>query len=523
MTPILKKSLFRNVPPWSASVAVGVDTDSSEPKLEVIKQSLKPAIPQAAPVNRQESQLQQTSAATKPDFEVRVPSRPIPLMKAGQTVPRLTEQPSAPSKDFSLLVSLPQTRLNDKESDAYKEERHKILKQLRRSTALVRGRLQDVEHYVGQTGFSTTFDVHDVESRLRKLAIKSKREVRRNQVKLEWPTDSPRSETPRSKIRHPAKQVKEVLTARFRDISGPPLTFDNKINDRQLNGKFQFVDRYLLSPSVKMAPKNTNYGCHCQGYCDRDVCECLVATEAGSNLSEKGRIKTYTQRKDGIVILEDDYMKNELDASQHHYEISECNEHCGCGPDCWNRNVGRGRSVRLEVFETLKCGFGVRSGDPIYKGQFIDLYLGEVITSEELKRRESSREDNAPSYIYSLDWFKNQDCLHVDGEFFGSAMRYVNHRCSPNARNFTMRNHKTDKNVYYLAFFAIEDIPARTEITIDYSPQEQGRVEEIANIDDDEAEDTGRARCYCGAPNCRKWLWRGPGRQRRKRKTTKHD
>ena len=517
---LIDKPRGTSTTPEAASDAEEDDSDSPEPELEVLKQFLGPGISKAAPANGPKPQLQSIPAVKKPYFEVVVPSRPTQLTKTGEAALRLVEPTSTPSKDFAVVVPLPQTRLDDKDSDTYKVKRNDLLKQLRRSTAPVKDRLPTVERYVGQTGFSSTFDIDDVERRLQKLAIKHQREVKRSDVKLEWPSDTSRSEQTRPKLRHPAKQVKEVLTARFKDIPGPPLTFDNKINDRQLNGKFQFVDRYLLSPSVKMAPSNTNHGCKCLGYCDRDVCECLIM-QTGS--SGRVHVKTYTQRADGIVVLEDDYVRNELDATQHHYEITECNERCGCDPDCWNRNVGRGRTVRLEVFETAKCGFGVRSADTIWKGQFIDLYLGEVITAEELDRRENSREDNAPSYIYSLDWYKVQDCLHVDGEFFGSAMRYVNHRCSPNARNFTVRNHKADKNVYYLAFFAIEDIPAGTEITIDYSPQEQGRVEEIAQLDDNEAEDTGRSRCYCGAPSCRKWLWRGPGRQRKKRKTTKHD
>ncbi len=108
-------------------------------------------------------------------------------------------------------------------------------------------------------------------------------------------------------------------------------------------------------------------------------------------------------------------MLNEIDPSGRHFEISECNELCSCGPDCWNRVVGRGRTVPLEVFETAKCGFGVRSSVDIVRGQFIELYLGEVITQQELERRENAKEKNASSYIYSLDWFKTHDCYLFDG------------------------------------------------------------------------------------------------------------
>ena len=237
-------------------------------------------------------------------------------------------------------------------------------------------------------------------------------------------------------------------------------------------------------------------------------------------------IRPYTQRPDGLVVLSDAYILNELTPSASHFEISECNTKCGCSPSCFNKVVTRGRTVPLEIFETAKCGFGVRSSVDIVKGQFIDLYLGEVITQQELERREQAKEENASSYIYSLDWFTQQNCYHVDGENFGTAMRFVNHRCSPNARNFTVQTHKGDKHVYYLAFFAIQDIPAGTEICIDYTPQEDGKYVDSDDGKEDLEEDDeeeGRARCHCGAENCRKFLWRSAGRKRKKRKTTKHD
>ena len=50
--------------------------------------------------------------------------------------------------------------------------------------------------------------------------------------------------------------------------------------------------------------------------------------------------------------------------------------------------VQRGRKARLSIYRTDNgCGWGVKTLDPIKKGQFAVEYVGEVITSEEAERR----------------------------------------------------------------------------------------------------------------------------------------
>ncbi len=444
------------------------------------------------------------------------------------------------STRFSLVVPLTQDGIGRNQSgkapvpylvDEQKEKQLLLIK-LKRSVEPVQTRLAEVEKYFGQTGFSAAFAINDDEIRLRNGASNKKRKVKKKHIKLDWgqpltPAEEDNSNPDSAALIHPTQQVKQLLTDRFQEHHNPPLTFANDVNDRRLNGKFQFVDRYIFCQGVKTANPNTNYGCNCAGLCNPTTCTCVLDRDSGQLFASQQTIVPYTRRPGGLVVLSDDYMLNELTPSAHHFEISECNDNCGCGPDCPNRVVGRGRTVPLEIFETEKCGFGVRSSVDVVKGQFLDLYLGEVITHQELERRENAKEENASSYIYSLDWFGQQYCYHVDGENFGTAMRFVNHNCSPNARNFTVQTHKGDKHVYYLAFFAIKDIPAGTEICIDYSPQEDGKYMEsdvassVGTLENEE--DEGRARCYCGAENCRKFLWRSAGRKRKKRKTTKHD
>jgi hypothetical protein len=69
--------------------------------------------------------------------------------------------------------------------------------------------------------------------------------------------------------------------------------------------------------------------------------------------------------------------------------IYECNTRCTCDEDCRNRVVQRGSDVKLEVFKTLRCGWGIRALHPICKGTFVTEYIGEVLNEDEADRRGS--------------------------------------------------------------------------------------------------------------------------------------
>lgn len=154
---------------------------------------------------------------------------------------------------------------------------------------------------------------------------------------------------------------------------------------------------------------------------------------------------------------------------------------------------------------------GLRSPQNVVKGQFIDLYLGEVITEAELESRELATE-GAPSYIFSLDWFQQKDVYYVDSLNFGTPTRFLNHSCNPNCRVFTVILNPADSKVYGLAFFATRDILAGTELTIDYNPQEAGKVYAKPKPGDGAAV----VLCQCGSRDCRVRLWPGPKRKKGK-------
>ena len=106
------------------------------------------------------------------------------------------------------------------------------------------------------------------------------------------------------------------------------------------------------------------------------------------------------------------------------------------------------------------------------------------------------------------DFIPDKDLYVVDGEFMGGPTRFMNHSCDPNCRQFTASIYRGDCKVYELPFFAIEDIPAGTELTFNYldDDDETPISDEIAAK---MAKKRGQepTRCYCGEDKCRRYLW----------------
>jgi [histone H3]-lysine9 N-trimethyltransferase SUV39H len=194
--------------------------------------------------------------------------------------------------------------------------------------------------------------------------------------------------------------------------------------------------------------------------------------------------------------------------------IYECHDGCACGPDCPNRVVERGRRVPLQIFRTPDRGWGVRSMVDIKRGQFIDKYMGEIITSEEADRRRAQSDitQRKDVYLFALDKFSDPDSpderlrgppLEVDGEFMSGPTRFINHSCDPNLRIFARVGDHADKHIHDLALFAVRDIPKGDELAFDYVDG----VDDAAHDALDPAKKKDMTVCLCGSSNCRGFLW----------------
>ena len=125
----------------------------------------------------------------------------------------------------------------------------------------------------------------------------------------------------------------------------------------------------------------------------------------------------------------------------------------------------------LAIRQSKINGKGCFATIPFKRGRKIAEYAGERISDLEAQKRARKRRILR---ICDLD-----GRFSIDGSRGGNGTHYINHCCEPNAYMRTLYGH--------VLFFALRDIRAGEEITIDY--------EQTLHPDS--------KRCFCGAKNCR--------------------
>lgn len=396
-------------------------------------------------------------------------------------------------------------------------KRKDIVRRLKADVAYIKTHPYEVAAATGVAPFDNTDLDEDIS---RKARQKKHKKVDRQAITLDTNTYLSSliksEECPQMEMVHPRKQARRILTERFKQAYIAPLSFENRRNERYIHGKFQFISEHI--PNKKVNSKKPiplpSHACQCQDGCEAG-CSCTTPREMvnGKIMQSETSFTPYQRLSDDLIVLSSGFLDTWSDKLR---VLFECTEGCicSCSNSCKNRVVQKGRTVPLQIFETAHCGFGVRTLVNLARGQFIDVYLGEVLTSRELEKREDAAEEYTPSYLMSLDVFAAQEsCLHIDGANFGSVTRFVNHSCEPNAKTIPVVGDGSSKNIYQVAFFAIKDIPAGTEITIDYNPD--------LELTEDEITDSAIVQCRCGSAKCRKRLWK-PGKEKRARKRVLH-
>ncbi|KAK6077749.1 histone-lysine n-h3 lysine-9 specific dim-5 [Seiridium cupressi] len=305
----------------------------------------------------------------------------------------------------------------------------------------------------------------------------------------------------------------------FRSHPDFPVTIINQTDDAVPSPDFHFTDHSVLGPGVEPARDEFRSGCDCEDgeECQYNTCHCLQEMEDSEDESELEdetygdalRRKTFAYHTHGI---KKGHLRSKVLESRE--PIYECHDGCACGPDCPNRVVERGRKIPLQIFRTPNRGWGVRSMVDIKRGQFIDKYMGEIITPAEADRRRAHSDiaQRKDVYLFALDKFSDPESpderlrgpsLEVDGEFMSGPTRFINHSCDPNLRIFARVGDHADKHIHDLAFFSIQDIPRGDELTFDYVDG----VDDSANDALDPAKKKDMAVCLCGSPKCRGFLW----------------
>ncbi|KAI1322470.1 SET domain-containing protein [Xylariaceae sp. FL0255] len=306
----------------------------------------------------------------------------------------------------------------------------------------------------------------------------------------------------------------------FATHSQYPITIVNTQDDSTIQPDFRFTETAIRAKNVEPTRAEFLTGCECEEGedCQYSSCNCLQDVEDDSTDDDEDdedeanghyQKKAYAYHSHGAKA---GHLRSKILTSRN--PIYECHESCACGADCPNRVVERGRTVPLQIFRTENRGWGVMCPVDMKKGQFVDTYIGEIITASEANRRrnQSHVAQRKDVYLFALDKFSDPESfddrlrgppLEVDGEFMSGPTRFINHSCNPNLRIFARVGDHADKHIHDLAFFAIRDIPRGEELTFDY-------VDGIEDSDMDALDPEKQkdmTRCLCGSKNCRGYLW----------------
>ncbi|CAF0820512.1 unnamed protein product [Rotaria sp. Silwood1] len=167
----------------------------------------------------------------------------------------------------------------------------------------------------------------------------------------------------------------------------------------------------------------------------------------------------------------------------------ECHPHvCAAGDKCKNQRFQKRNYPAQQVFWTAGRGWGLRTLVPIKEGEFVNEYVGELITYEETERRVKLARKNNVKDFYFLVLDKDRV---IDAGPRGNLSRFANHSCDPNLRTEKW-NITGDLRV---GLFAIRDIEAGEELTFEYGVESEFRGDTIFH-------------CLCGAETCTGFMGR---------------
>ncbi|KAJ3723384.1 hypothetical protein C8R42DRAFT_666086 [Lentinula raphanica] len=216
-------------------------------------------------------------------------------------------------------------------------------------------------------------------------------------------------------------------------------------------------------------------------------------------------------------------------------EVIECNQYCSCTLyECSNRVAQRPRTVPIEIFKTepedtdsetdkdedqdktkehsksSKRGWGVRcTTQDIKKEPLLCFSRSEIVHRQTANRLQG----NHGTYVFDLDGRDpppdeeldpNSQLYSIDARNCGNWTRFLNHSCHSNLAVYTaVWDTLPEQNIPHLVFFALENIPKGTEMTVDYHAGTPLPKQKRRNV---KSRPPGTNECFCGAKRCRGWV-----------------
>lgn len=121
-------------------------------------------------------------------------------------------------------------------------------------------------------------------------------------------------------------------------------------------------------------------------------------------------------------------------------------------------------------------------------------YTGDLIRCDDI-----NESHNEKCYYYDLD--HDGVTFSIDGTTRGNLTRFLNHSCEPNLKVWPVAYPNDDLRKHRLYFFALKNISAGTELTLDYfGGVSKKKAEEMV-------EGSNRKACKCGANKCRGFVF----------------
>ncbi|XP_018314015.1 histone-lysine N-methyltransferase SUV39H1 [Mycetomoellerius zeteki] len=276
------------------------------------------------------------------------------------------------------------------------------------------------------------------------------------------------------------KSLEEWQTKMNEITEGKPMIkVENLVDLQNLPRDFCYIDEYLSGPGVDI-PDNPPIGCKCKGTCG----------------TSKKSDCCFAQNNDIVKSLP--YTSARRLRLKEGNPIYECNELCACDETCPNRVVQLGTEAQLCIFRTdNERGWGVRTLRAIKKGTFVIKYVGEVITTQEVKeKRGRDFKRTGCSYLFDLDYNRQPSPYTVDAITHGNVSHFINHSCDPNLAVWPVWINCLEPDLPNLALFATKDIKQNEELTFNYG-NKKPRKNALKN----------GVVCKCGTAKCRKFVF----------------
>ncbi|KAF0974428.1 hypothetical protein FDP41_006460 [Naegleria fowleri] len=215
-------------------------------------------------------------------------------------------------------------------------------------------------------------------------------------------------------------------------------------------------------------------------------CKCLQLQRDyrfdSNNQSEKFQS---VRRGDDVYYDENKRLKD----TNTKYIIVECNSECSCPDTCPNRVVQKGSDVKVTIFKTNRTGWGLRAAQKLHRGQFVEIYAGELISDEVGEMRGRYYDRKGLSYLFDVSHGDVVCDFTVDSTYKGNVTRFLNHSCDGNLQQYLVCSEIRDSRYGTIAFFCKRNIEVGEELTFDYHYVCEKQV-----------------RCLCGSKNCKQWL-----------------